>query len=276
VYSNVGQVATPAWPAAPDGPSEISVDYDEIVLTCPAYAEGITYHLEYSLDGEDWHVLGDFPSWYYYQHEGLTDGTVYQYRESAVNVDGESAYSDIVRIQTPPAAPYNLAAERIGANDIKLTWECDSQRVEQFVIEQQLHVDPGHATIGWVDGSQREFIASGPFVVGTDQGFWVQSYIAPGIRSGWDAPHVFVYIRPRLDTPAGLRATAVSMTGVALEWEAVDGEGLTYVLQKKRGDESWTTVYTGSDTSTSDSFAEAEGLTIQYRVDVHTSETPYN
>ena len=275
VYSNVAQVTTPAWPAAPDGLTADGWGTNRIHLSWSGCEEADAYRIQFSLDGEDWKPAGDDVTDCSCFHTELTDGTLYHYRVLAVNEEGESAFSQTAQAWTWPLAPSELHAELLNANAVHLTWDCDSQRVQGFVIEQHHNEPEWWTVLGWVDADIREFTVPGPFEGPSAYLFRVRSYISPGIYSE-DAPLAQVFTPGYLDPPTGLLATTVEMTGVTLEWEAIAGLNVTYDLQKKLGDGQWDGIYTGGDTTCSEFFPQVEGLAIQYRVDVHANDGTYN
>ena len=98
----------------PGEPTNLQVveNEDNLHISWNAPVKGAdAYQLEYSLNGENWVVLGGTLGDTYYVHNAVEPNTVYHYRVSSVNTAGHSEFSNVMQIRT--TIPIELDADDI-------------------------------------------------------------------------------------------------------------------------------------------------------------------
>lgn len=127
----IGAIA-PMTPAAPSALVAMAVSSSRIDLTWMDNSNNeVAFELDVSLDGNVWNPFPNIAAGIQsFMNTGLQASTVYFYRLRALGAQGNSAYTAIAMattlavVQPPlvPAAPSNLVAMALTADEIQLTW----------------------------------------------------------------------------------------------------------------------------------------------------------
>jgi fibronectin type 3 domain-containing protein len=131
--------ATPqvAAPAAPTGLTAVPADA-QVALSWNAVGGAASYNVYRGTASGAETLVQSGVTGTTFSDTGLTDGTTYYYKVSAVNAAGESPLSAEVSA-TPqvaaPAAPSNLSATAASTSQINLTWTDNSSNESGFVVE---------------------------------------------------------------------------------------------------------------------------------------------
>lgn len=124
------------------------------------------FDIERSTDGLIWNLLDVVPgNTTAYTDLGLDPSTQYQYRVTAYNGVGYSAYSNVASDTTfdpafIPNAPSALIATTLGTSSIQLDWTDNSANEDGFDIERALS-GGGFAFVGSVDADITTFVDTG-------------------------------------------------------------------------------------------------------------------
>lgn len=124
---NADQVPTEP-PVAPSGLTATATGHYSIDLSWTDNSGNENgFDLERQGGGSSWAVIAQLgPNATSYSDNGLTEGTIYEYRVLAQNIAGESDYSNTASATTtvpvPPTAPTNLVATAVSQYRIDLSW----------------------------------------------------------------------------------------------------------------------------------------------------------
>jgi gliding motility-associated-like protein len=179
------QIATTAVspPAKPTGLAATAISVDQINLTWNDNLSEDSYVLESGPSATGpFTSLATLPAnTATYSHTGITEGTTVYYRIKAINIAGQSAYSDIASAATLvsiPVKPTGLTATGISSSEIKITW-ADNTNEASYVLESSTS-------------------SSGPFTQLTTPGKDVISFTHTGIAEG-----VTIYYRLKAVNASG-------------------------------------------------------------------------
>jgi uncharacterized delta-60 repeat protein len=148
-YSNVISVTTlPNTPIA-NAPSEVNTSG----FTANWKSLGTNNNIKYLLEVSNDNFITLLPN---FQNpitaitliiNGLTEGTIYQYRVRAVNDGGVSPYSNPIQVGTLLNSPINLAISELGLNKISITWEDKSNMETGYEIQRSNFSGTGYFTL---------------------------------------------------------------------------------------------------------------------------------
>jgi hypothetical protein len=175
------QPATSA-PAAPTGLTAAPGD-SQVTLSWTAASGAASYNVYRSTASGAETLLQSGVAGTTFTDTGLTNGTTYYYKVSAVNAAGESPLSAEVSA-TPqvvaPVAPSNLGATAVSTTQINLTWTDNSTNETGFVVDQATNSSftTGLTTIN-LGANVTSFSATG-LVAGTTYWFRVRATNAGG------------------------------------------------------------------------------------------------
>ena len=275
LYSLYGQptsVVTPAFPNAvtglqltPNSDSAIQVSWTDV-------SNETGYRIEHrSMFSSQWTIAGtvgqnvtSFPD------SGLTEGTTYYYRITAINAAGESANAFTPQATTMLAAPSNLTAI-YGSNTITLNWVDHSANEAQYEVEQSAGAN-GWKWIGSTSNLQNvtTFVFAGPVDGSTAYSFRVRAVghrniDLSTIYSQYSATgSVTTPVIPA--RPTGLKGTANSDTSITLNWADLPNE-TGYRIERLSGSQ-WGILATvaANATNYTDLNGLTEGTVATYRI----------
>jgi large repetitive protein len=222
--SNTATATTAAWPAAPTNLTTTAVSGTAVDLTWTDNATNATsYKVERTTDGVNWTVLtSTLPSTATSYHDtGLSVGTMYGYRVSALNGVGGSGYA-MGTAATLPTAPTNFQGTVVSSSEIDLSWTA-STYATGYTISIEEDGSTTWTELGTVPASQTTYAATG-LEPGTDYSFCV----AP---TNSTAPTAVAYLDPEtIDTQPTITNISgaddpVTGTTVTLTANATGGTG---------------------------------------------------
>ena len=178
-------------PLAPSGLAASAISASQISLSWNDTATDETsFAVQRSTDGVNWTVAAAAlpANTTTFADTGLTSATTYQYRVSASNANGTSAWSNVASASTaaaPPSAPTGLAARQVSINQIDLSWTDTSATETGFVLERA-----SDSTFADVTSIALPADATAYSDVGVAEGVhWYRLKAVAGISaSAWTAP----------------------------------------------------------------------------------------
>jgi titin len=219
-----------------------------------------------------------------FAHTGLTTGTTYYYRVSAVNSAGTSSSAEASATPKETTIP-TLTAAPVSPTSIMLSWVAPSQTYNQSIIGYKIEekvaqntyqvilentnsAGTSHTITGLTTGQAHTYVVSAYFTLGASprsneaSATPLTSSTPPASQPTTSAPGI----------PTGLAATAVSPTQVNLSWNApssTGGSAITgYKIEYKKGTGQYETLASSTQNSTTKySHAKLEtGSTYTYRL----------
>lgn len=150
-YSNEATVTTPSATATPNAPSNLSAsapNCHSVVLNWNDNSINETnFVVERKLEGESYVVVaGDVAAGTTtYTDITVEEGKKYYYKVKAINLNGDSEYSNEASVTVPPcgfppAAPSNLTATAVSETEIQISFEDNSDNEDGFKVERK---EPG-------------------------------------------------------------------------------------------------------------------------------------
>ncbi|CAN5170378.1 hypothetical protein BH23CHL1_BH23CHL1_04640 [soil metagenome] len=145
-YVDVSQNSAGSLLAAPTNLTATPVSSAQVDLSWADNSDNEdSFVVERSLDESTWAVLDTLPADTLTMNDStVSPDSVYFYRVTAMNTNGNSDPSNVVTATTPPVAastpvaPDNLVATAVSASQIDLTWTDNSDNEENFVVERSL------------------------------------------------------------------------------------------------------------------------------------------
>lgn len=219
-----------------------------------------------------------------FSHTGLTTGTTYYYRVSAINEIGTGPASDASATPQETTAP-TLTAMAISPTSIELSWIPPSQTYKQSItgykIQEKIDEDTFVTIEDKTASTQTTWTISG-LTTGETYTYVVSAYFSVGASPPSNdasatplttsAPPSSQSTTNPPGTPTGLAATAVSATQINLSWNAPSNNGgaviTGYKIEYKTGSDSFATLISSTPNSTT-KYQHAgltTGTTYYYRV----------
>ncbi|WP_238388806.1 fibronectin type III domain-containing protein [Roseimaritima ulvae] len=236
-YSEPISVTTPAFPDQPVGLTATAVSDDSVALQWGDSDDETGYEVYRSLDSLNWTSVGTLPvDVVNFTDTGLQEVTRYYYRLVATNALGDSAPSNVVNSSTPTIPPSGLTATAVGATQIDLSWNDQSDRENQYVVQQSDDGGTTWSTIATLPTNSTNFTATGPFQGNQEYTFRVGSYDWSSSQYSYSANHsVTTPVFP--DQPHGLNFSA-NEDSITLTWNDVEDE-TSYLVQRSTDNTSW-------------------------------------
>jgi hypothetical protein len=179
-------------------------------------------------------------------------GTTYTYRVQAVSDRGTSAWSNEASItlapepppaSAPPAAPTNLAAERVFATQIDLRWQDNSSNEQQFILWRRAGAGD-FVWIGSVGANVTTFSDTG-LQPRTTYTYLVRAWNSVGASR--DSNELTVQtpssdgVAP-LPAPTALSAAVLSLTEIRLTWRDNSSDEHAFALFRRTATSDWTRI----------------------------------
>ncbi len=191
---------------------------------------------------------------------GLTAGTSYSFRVSALNAGGASAASSVATGSTLPPAPGSLTATAQSSSQIKLTW-ANVAGETGFRIERSLDGSTSWKWIGTTPADVPSFTDSS-LAAGTQYFYRIRALAAAG-NGAYSATANATSL---LSAPKAVTAAAMTLSkAVKITWSNVTGETGFKILRSSNGS-SWTTLAVVGADVLSYLDATAQAGTYFYRV----------
>ena len=270
-------------PATPNGLIAKMASSSQVYVAWDFTLNATSYKVEAQAAGSDtWTTVytGNSTS---FTNTGLSAGTQYTYRVSAINSAGESAVSKTVSATTAKvgesltAPPTNLTWTAKAGNSMTFQWDAMPNALSYTV---QYYSD----SLGyWATANGGENITATTFsgnwssttdyllrVCATTPAGQTEFAVVSFTRSVADFKIDFGSVTPAPvesvpSSPTGLTATAASTSQINVKWNSQSG-ATSYKLEvQAAGSNTWTTVYTGNSTSFTNTGLSA-GTQYTYRV----------
>ncbi len=242
--SNADHATTSAatQPDAPTGLSASASGRTQINLswTAPSNNGGATitgYRIETSTNaGTTWSEQEDDTesTATAYEHTGLTPGTTYHYRVSAINSAGTGTPSNVdnatTSTATQPGAPTGLSATASGRTQINLSWTAPSNNGGAAITGYRIETSTNAGTTWSEQEDDTESTATAYEHTGLTPGttyhyrvFAINSAGTGNPSNVDNATTAGTATQP--DAPTGLSATASGRTAISLSWTAPSDDG---------------------------------------------------
>jgi hypothetical protein len=219
-----------------------------------------------------------------FTHTGLTKGTVYYYRVSAINSAGTGPSSDASATPKETTAPA-LTATAVSPTSITLSWVPPSQTYQQQItgyrIDEKIGSD-SYKTISENTGSSTATYSITGLTTGKVHTYVVSAYFTLGaspISNEASATPLTTSTPPQSQsnmnppgTPTGLAATSASSTQINLSWSApsnTGGSAITgYKIEVKKSPGQFETLIASTQNSTTkySHTGLTTGATYAYRI----------
>lgn len=202
-----------------------------------------------------------------FSHTGLTTGTTYYYKVSAINSAGAGSASDASAIPKETTSPA-LSATAVSPTSITLSWVAPSQTYKQNIVGYRIEEKIGgddfrtvvdntnspstsYTVTGLTTGKTYTYVVSALFTLGASPAS-NEASATPLTTSTAPAPSQPTANPP--GAPTGLAATAVSATQINLSWNAPSNNGgspvVGYKIEMKNGTGAYQTLVSSTQNST--------------------------
>ena len=204
-----------------------------------------------------------------YTDNGLSEVTTYYYRVRAINLAGESAYSNVVSATTalnPPAAPTGLTAGTITTSSVQMTWTDVATNETSYVVQRSLNGST-YTTVGTLAASTTTFTDTG---LDDNTPYYYRVYASN--VTGNSAYSNVLNVTTLLAIPAAptsLAVAGITASSIQLTWnDNSDNESGFEIERSPTGlAGSWGLIYTTSSGATGyTNIGLAEVTTYYYRV----------
>ncbi len=169
-----------------------------------------------------------------YEHTGLTPGTTYHYRVSAINSAGTGNPSNIDHATTAvtvtqPDAPTGLSATASGRTAINLSWTAPSNDGGAAITGYQIELSTD-AGSNWSDleantGTTSTTYTHTGLLPATTYHYRISAINSVGTGNPSNIDHATTDAASAPDAPTGLTATASGRTAINLSWTAPSDDG---------------------------------------------------
>ncbi len=246
-YSNIASATTLSGPpAAPSDLRAVAPSYRCVVLTWSDNSvEETGFRIEKKVTtGTRWDILIDLPTnTTTYNDSAVNPSTTYSYRVLAFNNYGQSGYSNEAQVTLPngaPNAPTEMVATAVGPRQIDLTWQDNSEDELGFTLTRRPMGGGQNTWIVLVDSLPSNTITYTDLDVSplTAYGYRVQAFNRlPGsprrLLSSFSNEDTAMTPNGRPDAPSNLRASAVSMTQINVQWNDNSNNETEFLIERR-------------------------------------------
>jgi len=265
----------PTVPAAPSAFSATAVSTSQVDLAWADMSSdetGFKVELATSVNGTYTTLTTTLANATAYSAVGLSSGTTYYFRLSAVNGAGSSSVlsasaTTLTPAPTVPSAPTGFSAVAASTTQINLTWIDNSNNESGFQIDRASTVNGPFSSI-YVAGANVTSYNDTGLVSGVTYYYRVSSFNAPGF-SAYDSASATTTVAVTVPVaPSSLSASAQSSTQIFLTWaDNSNNETGFQVLRATSSGGPFSSVYTSASNVTSyNDSGLASGVTYYYRV----------
>lgn len=271
--ANVSVFAIATVPSTPTGLAATAVSPTQVNLfwNAPASDGGATitgYKIEYKTGSFYSTLVENTGQVTTYSHTGMTTGTAYTYKISALNSIGTSTASADVSITpttsstaTVPGAPTGLAATAVSPTKIDLSWSAPTNTggypITGYKIQYRSGSDPYADLIANTASTTTTFSHNG---ITAGQSYIYRVYAITSFATS-DKSSLEVYVQPKSASsstvpgaPTGLAAIATSPTKIDLSWSAPTNTGgypiTGYKIEYKKGTGSYLSLVSNTANTT--------------------------
>ncbi len=214
-----------------------------------------------------------------YSKTGLTTGTTYTYRVSAINSVGTSPTSNedsdtptASSVATVPTPPSNLTTTKISQTQINLTWVAPSDNggeiVSGYKIEEKVGTGSYSVIVANTGNTNTAYSRTG-LTSGQTYTYRVSAINSVGASNPSNEASATQTLNIVPNAPTGLKATSASPTQINLSWSPPSNNGgpsvTSYKIEVKIGGGSYSTLANTAATSYSHA-GLTTGTTYTYRV----------
>jgi uncharacterized protein len=197
----------------------------------------------------------------------LLPNTVYYYRVRALNIVGDSAYSNDASAVTAsggiPAAPSNLAAVAVSGTAINLYWSDNSNNETGFRIERR--ISGAYSQVATVGVNVTTYADSG-LTPGTKYEYRVMAYNNEGDSSYSNVAEATTHVVVPA-APSDLTVTAVTANSISLSWYDNSNNETGFKIERRTANTNYTQVATvGANVTTYTNTGLSNNTTYYYRV----------
>ncbi len=265
--SNVAQMRT--YLATPTGLSATGASNSQVNISWPAANGAAGYLLEFTTAGSStWNILAQFTdaTTLHFTQTGLSAGTVYSYRLTAIGATARSLPSDSISTITLPSAPGSFEATAVAPTKVNITWSAVLGATLGYTLERSTdgenfdllaHLRTGQ--LSYLDSSAQENVT--------------YSYRLHVSNESGDSPLTATQSATPSEAndllaPSGLSAAVISSDAVKLSWQDNSGNESGFSIQRSAdGGADWEDVAVADANSTTFSDTTAlRGTNYLYRV----------
>jgi fibronectin type 3 domain-containing protein len=244
------------FPGVPGGLTAIEQSASSIALSWDAVTGATSYKVYRAVNADGEYSCMATTGNTSYVDTGISDGTTYYYKVSAVNSVGEGILSTYVVCMTIDT-PNGLTATAQNTNSITLSWNIVSGAAS-YKVYRSASADGEYSYVGTSESAS--YTDTG-LSIGTTYYYKVSALNSEGEES----PSGYVSGTTYPGVPTGLTATAWSTSYIQLEWNAVTGATYYKVYRSASYDGAYSLVTTVTGNSYTNT-GLSTGTTYYYKV----------
>ncbi|MDR1786907.1 MAG: fibronectin type III domain-containing protein [Treponema sp.] len=244
------------FPGVPTGFSAEAQSATSVALSWDPVMGAASYNVYRAASaGGDYSRIGSStsPNTSYTDSSGLSSGTTYYYKVSAVNDTGEGSQSDYAAALTIPGVPTGLSAEAQIAGSIALSWEAVTGAAS-YRVYRAASAEGDYSPVGTSTGTL--YSDESGLSANTTYYYKVSAVNASGegVQSAYASALTFPGV------PTGLSANVPSSNSVMLAWNEVTGAAFYNVYRAANAEGPYNSIGTSADASYTDTGLAAEVL----------------
>ena len=238
-------------PLPPTNIASTTVSTSQINLSWTAPSGIINgYKIERSTDGVTFStiVANTTTSATTYSNSGLSSGTLYYYRVSALGSGGTSNSSSITSVTTSPTPPTNLLSSSISTSQINLSWTAPSGIINGYKIERSTD-GVNFSTIVANTTTNTTTYSDNTTLPNTVYSYRVTSLGINGVSS---SPSGTTSISSIATPPTNLQITSLAGLKTLISWTAPSGTSqiLGYQIERSTNGSNWSILVANNNDGT--------------------------